>query len=86
MAQQIADRRDQDFVLHEMFEASQISKNEHYADFNKKTMDMTLDAAREFAIKEILPTMVPGDKEGVTLENGKVKVPPSFHKPYKKIL
>ncbi|WP_027358124.1 acyl-CoA dehydrogenase [Desulforegula conservatrix] len=84
MAQQIADRRDQDFVLHEMFEASQISKHEDYAAFNKKTMDMTLTAAREFAIKEILPTMVPGDKEGVTLENGQVKVPPSFHKPYKK--
>jgi hypothetical protein len=51
-----------------MLEASQISKNEHYAAFNKKTMDMTLTAAREFAIKEILPTMVLGDKEGVTLK------------------
>ncbi len=83
MAQQISDRRDQDFVLHEMLEVANLSENEKYADFNKKTIDMVLTEARNIAVKEILPTQKTGDEEGVKLENGKVFVPPSFHKPYK---
>lgn len=84
MAQQVADRRDQDFVLHEMLEIAKLSEtNEKYADFNKKTIDMVLTEARNLAIKEILPTQKTGDEEGVKLENGKVSVPPSFHRPYK---
>ncbi|MCK5100025.1 MAG: acyl-CoA dehydrogenase family protein, partial [Desulfobacteraceae bacterium] len=39
--------------------------------------------ARNLAIKEILPTQKLGDEEGCTLENGKVKVPESFHRVYK---
>ncbi|MCG8470671.1 MAG: acyl-CoA dehydrogenase [Desulfobacterales bacterium] len=83
MAQQIADRRDQDFVLHEMINIAQLSETEKYGDFNKKTIDMVLSEARKFAVNEILPTQKLGDEEGVKLENGQVKVPPSFHKPYK---
>jgi hypothetical protein len=80
MAQTIADRRDQDFVLHEMLCASDLSKHEIYADFNKKTMDMVVTEARNLAIKEILPTQKPGDEQGCQLENGKVTIPESFHK------
>ena len=84
MAQQVADRRDQDFVLHEMLEIAKLSETtEKFADFNKKTIDMVLTEARNLAIKEILPTQKTGDEEGVKLENGKVSVPPSFHRPYK---
>lgn len=83
MAQQVSDRRDQDFVLHEMLEVANLSKFEKYADFNKKTIDMVVTEARNIAIKEILPTQKLGDEEGVKLENGKVSVPPSFHRPYK---
>jgi alkylation response protein AidB-like acyl-CoA dehydrogenase len=83
MAQQIADRRDQDFVLHEMLNITQLTETEKYADFNKKTVDMVVSEARNLAIKEVLPTQKLGDVEGVKLENGKVSVPPSFHRPYK---
>ncbi|MBU1172796.1 MAG: acyl-CoA dehydrogenase [Proteobacteria bacterium] len=82
MAQQISDRRDQDYVLHEMLDVSQLTNTEKYADFNKKTIDMVLTEARNLAVKEILPTQKSGDDEGVKLENGKVSVPPSFHRPY----
>ena len=83
MAQQIADRRDQDFFLHEVLNVAQFAETEKYADFNKKTIDMVLSEARKFAVNEILPTQKTGDEEGVKLENGSVKAPPSFHKPYK---
>ena len=36
MAQQIADRRDIDFVLHEQLNVDQFSQSERYAEFNKK--------------------------------------------------
>lgn len=83
MAQSIADRRDQDFVLHEMLNIAQLSKYDHFADFNKKTVDMVMAEARNLAVREILPTMKAGDEEGIQFENGRVNAPPSFHKPYK---
>ena len=80
MAQLISDRRDVDFVLHE-----QIGTVEHdkFDEFDKKTIDLIVTEARNLAIKEILPTQKLGDEEGCTLENGKVKVPESFHRVYK---
>ena len=80
MAQSITDRRDQDFVLHEVLEVSNLSKYKKFADFNRKTMDMVVREARNLAVKEILPTQKDGDNIGCSLENGKVKVPPSYHK------
>jgi alkylation response protein AidB-like acyl-CoA dehydrogenase len=83
MAQSIADRRDQEFVLHEMLSASDLANHEMFEEFNKKTMDMVVSEARNLAIKELLPTNKEGDEQGCTLTNGKVKVPESFHKAYK---
>ena len=83
MAQQIADRRDQDFLLHEIMNVGDLSKTEKFADFNKKTVDMILTEARSLAVNELLPAnktadVENGDPEGIKLENGGVKVPPSY--------
>jgi len=78
MAQVIADRRDVDFVLHEQFEISELSEHDRFADFNKKVIDMIVTEARNLAIKEILPTMKIGDKQGCQYENGNVTLPPEF--------
>ncbi len=83
MAQHIADRRDQDFVIHEMLNVADLSKHERFEDFNKKTIDMVITEARNLAIKEILPTQTDGDEIGCILKDGQVHVPESFHKPYK---
>ncbi len=83
MAQQISDRRDIDFVLHEQLNVDQFSKSERYAEFNKKTVDLIVSEARNLAVKEILPTLKEGDETGCKFENGKVLVPEVFRKPYK---
>ncbi|MBU0992430.1 MAG: acyl-CoA dehydrogenase [Proteobacteria bacterium] len=88
MAQQVVDRRDQDFLLHEIMNVEELSKTEKFADFNKKTVDMILTEARSLAVNELLPAnktadVENGNPEGVRLENGAVKVPPSYHRPYK---
>ena len=82
MAQVIADRRDVDFVLHEQMKVEKFTKHKKFAEYNKQTIDMIISEARQLAIKELLPTQALGD-EGCEFDNGKVKVPPSFHKPYK---
>ncbi|MDY6905609.1 MAG: acyl-CoA dehydrogenase [Thermodesulfobacteriota bacterium] len=83
MAQQIADRRDVDFVLHEQLKAGDLSKHEKFAEFNKKTIDLIVTEARNVALKEILPTNKEGDEIGVTFDNNEVTVPESFHRAYK---
>lgn len=83
MAQQIADRRDVDFVLHELLNVGQISSYAKFAEFNKKTIDLIVNEARNLAIKEILPTHKIGDDKGVALErDGSVTVPEEFHRVY----
>ncbi len=82
MAQQIADRRDVDFVLHEQLNVGELSKHQRFSEFNKKTVDLIVSEARNLAIKEILPTFKQGDEEGCRLENGEVFVPESFKRAY----
>ncbi len=83
MAQLIADRRDIDFVLYEQLEIEQLIKAKEYREFNRKMFDMVISEARNFGIKEILPTFKEGDREGARFENGIVKVPECFHRPHK---
>jgi alkylation response protein AidB-like acyl-CoA dehydrogenase len=80
MAQQIADRRDVEFVLHELLHVAKLSDHEIFAEFNKKTVDLIIAEARNLAIKEILPTQIDSDREGAHFDAGKVTVPESFHK------
>jgi alkylation response protein AidB-like acyl-CoA dehydrogenase len=82
MAQELADRRDVDFVLFEQLDTEDMLKKEKFAEFNKKTIDLIITEARKLAIKEILPTNGPGDREGCRFEKGVVKVPESFHRAF----
>ena len=85
MAQILADRRDIDFVLHEQLKVETLAKVERFAEFNRKAIDLIVSEARNLAVKEILPTQVDGDRIGAQFENGKVTVPPSFHKAWKSL-
>lgn len=83
MAQVISDRRDIEFVLHEQLEAENLSKlNENFAEFNKKTIDLIISEAKNFAVKELLPANKDGDQQGCTLEKGQVTTPESFKRLY----
>ena len=86
MSQVIADRRDIDFVLYDQLKADELTKIDRYKDLNKKTFDMIITEARNFGIKELLPTCAEGDREGLVFENGQVKVPQSFHRAYQQLL
>jgi hypothetical protein len=82
MAQQIADRRDIDFVLYEQLDVEQLFKTEKHRDLNSKMIDMVVTEARAFGIKEVLPTHAEGDKAGIAFENGRVTIPECYRRPY----
>ncbi|MBS3809910.1 MAG: acyl-CoA dehydrogenase [Desulfobacterales bacterium] len=82
MAQQISDRRDIDFVLHEQLKVGEFSKHEKYAEFNRKTVDLIVNEARNLAVKEILPTRKEGDEHGCIYDKGKVTTPEVFKRPF----
>ncbi len=86
MAQQLVDRRDLDFVIWEQMKAESILGKGVYKEFNKKTCDMIITEARALAIKEMLPTLAEGDKQGVRFDKGGVKVPDCFHDAHRLIL
>jgi alkylation response protein AidB-like acyl-CoA dehydrogenase len=83
MTQTIADRRDIDFVLYEQLNAERLLKTDKYEGFNRKTLDMVVTEARNFALKEFLPTYAEGDREGVRLSNGAVTVPQCYKRAHK---
>lgn len=82
MAQKIADRRDVDFVLFEQLAVDALSNHERYAEFNRKTIELVITEARNLAVKEILPTQQEGDHIGCKFENGQVKVPECYRRPW----
>jgi len=86
MAQQLADRRDQDFVIWEQMNSEEILKHKLYGEYNRKACEMVMTEARALAVKELLPTMKDGDEEGICFENGTVKVPESFHRVFDLVL
>jgi alkylation response protein AidB-like acyl-CoA dehydrogenase len=82
MAQLIADRRDIDFVLYEQLGIEDLLNKKKYSSLNRKLFDMVVSEARNFGIKELLPTYMEGDREGVHFDKGEVKVPACFHRAY----
>jgi alkylation response protein AidB-like acyl-CoA dehydrogenase len=83
MTQRIADRRDIDFVLFEQLGIESLFGSGCYPQLNRRTVDMVIDAARQLALGEILPTNAQGDREGVRFHEGRVQVPACFHQVYR---
>jgi alkylation response protein AidB-like acyl-CoA dehydrogenase len=83
MANLILDERDQHFLLYEMLEVEKLCEHPLYEDFSRDIFDMILTEAQKFAVEEVFPTLVEGDREGCRLEDGQVYVPKAFHRVYK---
>ncbi|MCF8093972.1 MAG: acyl-CoA dehydrogenase [Desulfobacteraceae bacterium] len=83
MAQQISDRHDIDFVLHEQLNVAEFSKHEKYAEFNRQTIDLIVNEARNLAVKEILPTRKEADEQGCIYDKGTVKAPEAYKRLFK---
>lgn len=84
MANLLVDDRDVKFVLYEQLDVEKLCKSERYSEFSRETFDMVLDAAQKLAENELWTANADGDKVGVRLDQGQVRVPESFHKAYER--
>jgi alkylation response protein AidB-like acyl-CoA dehydrogenase len=78
----LVDERDVKFVLYEQFNVEELCLAEKYSEFSREMFDMALEEAQKLAEKEIAPTNSVGDAQGVTFNQGEVKVPECFHHAY----
>jgi hypothetical protein len=62
------------FVLFEQFGIEKLFESGIYGDFTKDDLLMILKEAEKFAVNEVAPTLVQGDREGCTFKDGKVSV------------
>jgi alkylation response protein AidB-like acyl-CoA dehydrogenase len=82
MANLLVDERDVKFVLYEQLGVEKLCQTSKYSEFSHETFDMMLEAAQKLAENELWAVNADGDKIGVRLEAGHVRVPESFHKAY----
>jgi len=83
MASLILDERDQQFVLYELLEVEKLCDKPLFGDFSSDMFDMILSEAQKFAVKDVYPATMQGDKEGCRLKEGQVYVPEAFHRLYR---
>jgi alkylation response protein AidB-like acyl-CoA dehydrogenase len=86
MSNLLVNSRDQHFVLYEQLGITKLFNTKKYADYSKDTVDMILTEAEKISLDVLMPTYVPGDKEGAKFKDGKVFVPAGFHEAYKKFV
>jgi len=81
----LVDRRDQKFVLNEMFKIDTLTRYSLFAD--TAGYDMALDEAHRFAEKELIPTTEAGDVEGCLFDPKKhaVTLPKSYKVPFENL-
>lgn len=76
----LIDQRDQMFVLHDMLNIGQLGQTNCFGHLTTATVDASLQAALELAVKESYPVMAEADREGCRLENGNVRAPRCYHR------
>ncbi|TAK86521.1 MAG: acyl-CoA dehydrogenase [Betaproteobacteria bacterium] len=76
--------KDMKFVLHELAGLSEVAKLPGYGEATRDTVDAILEEAARFAAEVLDPLNQPGDHEGSTLANGRVRTPKGFREAYLK--
>ena len=69
-------RRNVNFLLHEVFNVSELTQYPYYSAYDKEAFDMTLDAITQIADNIMYPAFKDVDRNQPELKNGKVTVHP----------
>ena len=83
MANLLVDERDTAFVLFEQLEVGDLCNFAPYQELSQEIFEMALKGAEKLAVKEIMPTNVIGDREGLVRKGDEVMVPKAFHRTWK---
>ncbi len=84
MSVYVAPLKDMKFVLHELAGLSEVAKLPGYGEATRDTVDAILEEAARFAAEVLDPLNQPGDHEGSTLADGRVRTPKGFRDAYLK--
>lgn len=84
MADYVADLRDIRFLLFEYLKIQDLQKTGLFKEFGKEDYDSFLTEAYRFAREVLAPINEVGDREGVRLENGQVRLPAAFVEAYQR--
>ncbi len=76
MAEQFLNIKNLKFTLHDVVGAGDLSREKYFSGHTRKTIDMVLDAAHDFAKKELHPIFEEMDRNQPELKDGKVCVHP----------
>ncbi len=68
------------FILFDVIHAEKLSSFEYFADHDKGSMQLYLDAVDQFAKEYLFPYLVEMDRKQPELENGRIKVHPIHRK------
>jgi alkylation response protein AidB-like acyl-CoA dehydrogenase len=84
MSEYVAPLKDMKFVLHELADLSEVAKLPGHAEATRDTVDASLEEAARFAAEVLDPLNQPGDREGSSLSDGRVRTPKGFREAYLK--
>jgi alkylation response protein AidB-like acyl-CoA dehydrogenase len=80
-----ADMRDVKFQLFEWLPTETLLGKEHFAEWDKESVEMVLQEALKLSREVLAPANVEGDRIGAQWKDGKVTMPAVFHDAYQKI-
>lgn len=80
MAKAFHSRKNLDFLLYDVHSVEELIQHSYYADHNKETFDMTLDAGTKIAETLMHPYLTEIDRNEPQLKDGKVTVHPVIKK------
>ena len=64
------------FLLYDVHNLESLFRHERYQDYDRASVDMMLDSAKDYADRELFPYLEEMDEKGCTLENGEVTIHP----------
>lgn len=71
-------KRNLDFLLHEVFNIEDLSKYPLFADHNRETYKMVLDACSDLATNKLQPILTEMDRQAPEFKNGRITVHPAM--------
>ena len=84
MSAYAAPLKDMKFVVNELAGLSEVAKLPGYQEATPDTVNAILEEAARFATEVLDPLNQPGDREGSTLSEGRVRTPKGFREAYRK--
>ncbi|MDX9763148.1 MAG: acyl-CoA dehydrogenase [Desulfomonilia bacterium] len=86
MSKRVVGIEDTRFVLFDQLDVEALLGFERFGAHSRETFEMILDAAGKLAENEFAPTNKLGDKSGCVWDDGVVRVPECFHRPFAKYI